>query len=129
MVSAVGAVGALGVVRVRKGVSKVGCLFVVLVLAATVYFGEKVGHAVWNYYIYRDRMVTEARFASHRTDAAIKRRIAAFADSLGLPESARNVIVRRGPNSIFIFAEYYEHIELPGFVREFHFTPSATGSF
>jgi hypothetical protein len=74
-------------------------------------------------------MQTEARFAVHRTDAVIKRRIAEFADSLGMPEGAHNVIVRRGAHSIYIYAEYYEHIEMPGFVHEFHFNPSATAAF
>ena len=116
-------------VRSRRGASKIGCLFLLLVVAAIGYFGEKVGSVVWDYYLYRDRMKSEARFAAHRTDAVIKRRLAAFADSIGLPEGANNVIVRRGARSIYIYAEYYVHIELPGMVREFHFNPSATGTF
>ena len=113
----------------RRGATKLGCLFALLVLASVIYFGEKLGLAAYNYFVFRDRMETEARFASHRTDAVIKRRIAEFADSLGMPEGARNIVVRRGPHSIYIYADYYEHIELPLFVREFHFTPSATGAF
>jgi hypothetical protein len=116
-------------VRNRRGASKIGCLFMTLVVAAVCYFGVGVGEVFWNYYQYLDRMKTEVRFAAHRTDAVIKRRVADFADSLGLPESARNVTVRRGDHTFYIFADYYEHVELPWYVREIHLNPSATGTF
>ncbi|HEY4658965.1 MAG TPA: hypothetical protein VIH11_05610 [Gemmatimonadaceae bacterium] len=116
-------------VRTRRGASKIGCLFAALILAALVYFGAGIGQVFWSFYKYQDRMKQEARFAAHRSDAVIIRRVAAFADSLGLPEGARNVRVRRGNRMIYIWAEYYEHLELPGFVKEWHFNPSATGTF
>jgi len=116
-------------VRNRRGAGKIGCLFVMLVVAVVCYFGVGIAEVFWDYYQFKDRMQTEARFAAHRTDAVIKRRVADFADSLGLPEGARNVTVRRGDHSIYIFAEYYEHLELPGFVREILLSPSATGTF
>jgi hypothetical protein len=116
-------------VRARRGVGKLGCLVLLLIVAVVGYFGEKVGVAYWHDYLYRDRMRAEAEFASRRSDVLIKRRLAAFADSIGLPEGASNVIVRRGAHSIYIYAEYYQHIEMPGFVREFHFSPSASGTF
>jgi hypothetical protein len=116
-------------VSLRRGASKVGCLLTLLVVAALGYFAVNVGEVYIKYFEYKDKMEQEARFAAHRSDAVIRRRIIAYADSLGLPEGARNVIVRRGDHIIFIFAEYYEHIELPGYVRELHFNPSATGTF
>ncbi len=61
--------------------------------------------------------------------AVIKRRILAFADSIGLPEAARHVHVKRGQKMISIWAEYYDNIELPGIVREIHFNPQASGPF
>jgi hypothetical protein len=100
-----------------------------LVVTAVCYFGYNVGEAYFTFYRFQDRMGSEAKFAAHRTDAAIKTRIAAFADSLGLPESAQNVVVRRGKHQIFIYANYIVHIELPGQVRELKFNPSATGNF
>ena len=116
-------------VRYRRGASRIGCLLLLLILTAIGYFGFNVGEAYFNFFRYQDRMKGEAQFAVHNTDAVIKTRIAAFADSLGLPESAHNVIVRRGQHEIFIYADYIVHIELPGHVREFHFNPSATGNF
>ena len=77
----------------------------------------------------RSNPPSEAKFAAHRTDDAIKVCIAQFADSLGLPESAQNVVVRRGKHEIFIYANYIVHIELPGQVRELKFNPTATGNF
>jgi hypothetical protein len=102
---------------------------VLLVLTAVGYFGFNFGEAYLAFYRYQDRMKGEAKFAAHTTDAAIKMRVAAFADSLGLPEPADNVVVRRGEHDIFIYANYTVRIELPGHVREVHFNPSATGTF
>jgi hypothetical protein len=116
-------------VRSRRGAGKIGCLLMLLIVAAAGYFGMGVGEAFWNFYQYQDRMKTEARFAASRSDAVIKRRVAAFADSLGLPVGANNVTVRRGDHMIYIFADYDEHIVLPGFSRDFHMNPSAAGTF
>ena len=116
-------------VRLRRGRSQLGCLFTLLVLSAIVYFGVNVADVFWNFYQYQDRMEQEARFAAHRSDAVIKRRLAVFADSLGLPEGARNVRVRRGDKTITIWTEYYQHMELPGVVHEFYLNPHASGTF
>ena len=109
--------------RTRRGVGKIGCLVILLVGAAIVYFGLGVGEVYWNYFQYRDRMQQEARFAGSRTDGVIKRRISLFADSLGLPEAARQVQVRRTGKHIVIWAEYYENIELPFLSRELLLAP------
>ncbi len=116
-------------VRSRRGAGRIGCLLVLLIITAIGYFGANVGEAYWNFYRYQDRMKSEALFAGHNTDAVIKARIAGFADSLGLPDPANNVIVRRGEHDIFIYADYEVRVELPGQVRVLHFNPSATGTF
>ncbi len=117
------------VTRRRVGSARAGCLVMLLGAAATVYFAMNLGKVWWDYFQYEDRMKQEARFAQHRTDAVIRRRLRAFADSVGLPEAARNLRVRRRNGVIHIEAEYYEHVELPGFVREFRFNPQATQPF
>jgi hypothetical protein len=116
-------------VRHRRGAARIGCLLVLLVVAAIGYFGFNIGEAYFNFYRYEDRMKSEASFAAHTTDAAIEHSVAAFADSLGLPAPASQVVVRRGEHDIFIYANYDVHIELPGFKRDVHFNPSATGTF
>ena len=113
----------------RRGAGKIGCLFMLLVATAIGYYGYYIGEAYWNAYQFQDAMKAEAKFASHRSDAVIKRRIVEFADSLGLPDDAKVVTVRRGDHMIFIFADYMEHVELPGFKRDFHMNPTATGTF
>src|SRR5882762_5702037 len=97
----------------RRGASKLGCLFTLLILAAIGYFGVNVGKHMWNYYVFKDAMQEEAHFAANRTDAVIKRRLQALVDSLGLPESAKNIRIKRSGKVILIFTEYYEHIEFP----------------
>jgi hypothetical protein len=111
------------VMRTRRGAGKIGCLLVLMVVAAIGYFGLGVGQVYWNYFQYRDRMQQEARFAGSRTDGVIKRRITLYADSLGLPEAARQVRVKRSGTHIVIWAEYYENLELPFLSRELLLSP------
>ena len=116
-------------VKARRGVGRIGCLVMLLIVTAIGYFGFNLGQAYFDFYRYQDRMKSEAKFAGGSTDAAIKMRIAAYADSLGLPEPANKVVVRRGQHDMFNDANYDVQIELPGHVREVHFNPSATGTF
>jgi hypothetical protein len=113
----------------RRGGSKLGCLVSILVVASIGYFGINTGKHYWRYLQFRDRMHTEVRFSAHKPDSLIIGRLRLAADSLGLPESARNVTVRRANRIIFINADYYEYVEFPGFVKEIHFAPSAMGPF
>jgi hypothetical protein len=116
-------------VRSRRGAGRIGCLLLLLIVAAAGYFGFPVGEAYFAFYRYQDRMKSEARFAAHNSDAVIRARVGGFADSLGLPDPADNVIVRRGQHEIFIYADYVVSVKLPGQVKEIHFNPSATGTF
>src|SRR5207249_1483386 len=111
-----------------RGVSMLGCLVSVLILATILYFGVRVGRVYLRYYEYRDVMLEQARFAGHLTDAQIARRLAATADSLGLPEEAGRAAIQRGSNSIVIESDYSERIELPFTVREVRLRPRATGT-
>lgn len=114
-------------VTTRRGASSIGCLFGLLVLAAVAYFGVNVGEAYWRYYQFRDDIQQEVRFAGHNTNDAIVTRLRAAADSLGLPEAAGHVIIRRIRGVISIESLYNEPVELPGHVRELHFHPRAEG--
>jgi len=113
--------------RRRSGRSTLGCLVILLLLTAIAYFGVDVGEVYARYYRLQDAMHQEVRFARSRTDADIKRRLQAFADSVGLPAEAGRVSVKRGEHSISVWSEYDERVELPHFVRDFHFTPHADG--
>ncbi len=115
--------------KARRGEGTVGCLFSIFVAIALVYFGINAGRPFWDYYQFQDRMTQEARFAANRSDVTIQRRLRDYADSLGLPEAAQKVKVRRRSGTIEIWSEYYVNIEFPGFVREQHFTPRAVGTY
>jgi hypothetical protein len=88
-----------------------------------VYFGANIGEVYLRFYRLRDAMVQEARFARVRDDNAIRLRLRALADSLGLPDDAHGFVVRRHTDRIYISTEYTELVELPLFVRAFHFAP------
>jgi hypothetical protein len=116
-------------VNTRAGKGVLGTLFVLVLIGAVAHFGWNVGNTYWRFYQYEDRMKQEARFALHRSDELITRRLRAYADSLKLPVGAHKVNVRRRQGTIQIWAEYYELVEFPGFVREIYFHPQAVGTF
>jgi hypothetical protein len=103
-------------------------MLVVLVMALG-YFGVNIGRPFLNDYRFKDRMRQEARFAAKRSDLTIQRRLETYADSLGLPEAARKVQVRRRQGTIEIWTEYYVVVEFPGIVRELHFSPQVVGTY
>lgn len=113
----------------RPGKGTLGCLFTIFVVIALGYFGVNAGQPFWHNYKYEDRMKQEAQFAAKRGDVTIQRRLRAYADSLGLPETAQRVGVRRRAGTIEIWADYYVVIEFPGVLREVHFTPRVVGTF
>ena len=116
-------------VRSRQGSSSLGCLFALLLLSAAGYFAVNVGEVYLRYFKFKDAMRQEVRFASHNSDQVILRHLRAQADSLGLPEAAGEVTLQRSGRHIEIESEYYEHIELPLYVREVRFNPHAEGIF
>jgi hypothetical protein len=115
-------------VTTRRGASTLGCVFTLLIIAVVVYFGINIGGTYWRYYEFQDDMKQEIRFASHNADPSIIKTLRAEADSLGLPDDASDITLRRTQNAISIDAEYDDHIELPGYSRLVHFHPHAAGT-
>lgn len=113
----------------RRGATTLGCLFTLLIISALVYFGAGATEIYWRYLEFKDAMTTEARFRSKQPDSQIIARLKYVADSLGLPEDAGKVIIRRRGGEITIESHYEEYIELPGFAKEWHFEPRAVGGF
>src|SRR5512139_1566837 len=117
------------VTRARRGASRLGCLVSVLLAVTVAYFGFNIGEVYLRFYRMRDAMSQEARFAQNRDDVAIRIRLAALADSLGLPDDAGRIVIRRDARSVTISTDYSEHVELPLFVRTFRFTPRVVHAF
>ena len=113
----------------RRGTARLGCIAALIFVGAVGYFSFNVGRVALGYYRFEDRMKQEARFAAKRTDAQIRDRLIAFADSLGLPEGAHHVHVRRVEHVMYIWSDYYLHVELPGYVREVRLSPQVSGAF
>ena len=113
----------------RRGRSTLGCLFTLLVIVAVGYFAVNVGEVYFRYYQFRDSMEQAARFAAHYDDDGLRQRLRLAADSLNLPESAHQVQVRRREHHIVIWTEYFDHIEMPGYVREVRLSPRVESSF
>ena len=113
----------------RRGNTKLGCLVSLLLGVTVVYFGVGIGEVYFRSYRFQDEMHQQARFAHQIPDTTIRRHLRQVADSLGLPDEAGNVRIRRTSRGIDIWAEYQENLELPGFVRVVRFRPTASGTF
>jgi hypothetical protein len=98
-----------------------------LIVAAVGYFGVNAGESYWRFFQYQDAMQQEARFAGQKTNEQILARLRASVDSLGLPDEAAMISIRRTANSIAIEASYDEHVEMPMYVRAIHYRPHAEG--
>ena len=116
-------------VTARAGRSTLGCLFTILIVSVVAYFGVNVGEVYLRYFRFRDGIRQEARFARQRSDETIKSHLRALADSLGLPDEASRITVRRGDGRIVIRTRYTETVEMPGYVRDFHFEPVGEARF
>jgi hypothetical protein len=114
-------------VRSRRGASSLGCLFTLLIVAVVIYFGVNIGEVYWRNYEFQDDMTQEVRFAAHSPDENIRNRLKAAADSLELPDDARDILIRRSQTTISIEAQYYQRIELPMYARNVLFHPHAEG--
>lgn len=113
----------------RAGRTNLGCLFGLLLVVAIAYFGFNVGEAFWRSYKFEDAMRQQIRFALQRSNRQITAALQAKADSLGLPDDARRIRVRRTRDGISISAAYVEIVEFPLFVREIPFTPHVERKF
>jgi hypothetical protein len=116
-------------VSLRRGRSSLGCLFMLLVVSVLVYFGIKIGEVYWRAYEFEDVMKQEVRFAGQISNDRMLLHLRAVADSLDLPQKAQQIVITRGRGHIVVETEYDELVELPLFVRAFHFSPRAEASY
>lgn len=116
-------------VKSRAGITRNGCLVVLLLFAAVVYFGIPIGETYFRYLEYKDRMKVELKFRGGLPNERITRNLQMAADSIGLPEEAGNVLITRKDRQITVEADYEEIIHLPGYQRVIRFKPSATDTY
>ncbi len=112
----------------RRGASRRGCLFSVLLLVALLYYGVDVIGVYLRYWQLRDEMNSAAALAPSLDDETIQRRLVAAAEELRLPVEARRFVIRRRerPREIRISTSYAETIDLPFTKYTFHLRPEAS---
>jgi hypothetical protein len=109
----------------RRGASWLGCLVLLALLAGALYYGVHIGHVYMRFYELRDEMHQQARFASQLTDEAIRQRLLARADSLGIPSPVFRIDRDGRLSRITIEGHYTESVELPLFRHTFDLRPRA----
>jgi hypothetical protein len=113
--------------RSRAGGTRLGCLLTMAVVGALIYYGTSIGQMYMRFYRFEDAFKQEVKFAGHHTDTEIKDHLRSLADTLELPADAHVVFVKRKPDHILLWNEYYYHVELPFYSRDFYFNPHAEG--
>jgi len=96
--------------------TRLGCLFSLLLLSTATYYGVNLGGVYMKYYRMQDEMRTQAKVAPSIDDATIRRRILRKIESLALPADARRELqVRRTlrPLEIRIHTTYRDTLVLP----------------
>jgi hypothetical protein len=118
-------------VKSRPGKSSLGCLFMLLLVSAGLYFGVNIGETYWRYYQYVDAMRQELKYNGARPDSLIREHLWVEADSLGLPEDAKEIAIDRDARArtVRVSADYAEQIELPLMVRTITFHPHAEDTY
>ncbi len=100
----------------RHGRGLLGCLIPVALVGIAIYLGVQFGRPWFASQQYRDEMRSAAQIATTLSDAAIRARVVARADSLGLPTDARkNLRITRldNPERIVIESNYSVVIDVP----------------
>lgn len=111
----------------RRGSAGMGCLSWLLILAIVVFVGIHVGAPYMRYYRFRDAVDQQVRYATFRSNDAMREQIWAAADSLGLPEEAYHVTVERAPSQIRVFGSYIDTWQLFRYSRPVHFILNEQG--
>jgi hypothetical protein len=99
----------------------------VVLVAAGIYYGIPIARLYIDYYQMKDEMQVQARFAVNIDDDAIRRRLRAKAEELGLPPESRRIsIVRRSrPREIVITTTWPDTLRLPLYKRPITLRPEA----
>ena len=113
--------------RNARGMSRLGCLFTLLLVATGLYYGVNIGGVYLKYYRLVDEMRTQARVAPSIDDGTIRRRLLRTVDQLNLPPEARSVTIRRTqrPREIRISTTYQDTLVLPFYKYAITLTPEA----
>ena len=101
----------------RRGVANLGCLGWILIIAIVAYLGSHIAAPYMRYYRFRDAVDQQARFATFRSDDAIRKELWAAADSIGLPESAYHLNVERTTSDLRISGAYHDRWEIPHYIH------------
>ncbi len=109
----------------ERGVTRIGCLFSILVLMGVIYFGLPVAGMYVRYFRMKNEMQTQARFAPSIDDGTIRRRLLQTIENLGLPAEASQLRIRRinRPREIIISTSWEENITLPFYTWVQRFEP------
>ena len=103
--------------RVRNdgGKTKMGCLLVLVLLGASVYYGIAPTQSQIRYVQMKDYMRTQARFATNLDDDVIRRRLRDKSTELHLPTDAHRISIRRRgrPREIIISTTWQDTLPLP----------------
>ena len=112
--------------RRRSGKVPIRFLLTLLLVGGAVFYGIGPARGYLKYYVMKDEMQVQARFAVNLSDTDIRRRLRAKATELKLPSDAQHITIRRRgrPREITVSTSWPDTIVLPFYTIPFTYRPS-----
>ena len=116
----------------EAGKVKLGCLVILILLVGAIVVGKDFGAVYLRYYQMQDEVKSQGSFAPALSDKAIRDRLVARADTLGIPLGPTDWYIHRttSPAAIVIRGAYDDSVvvQLFGYRKVFlmHFVPTIT---
>ena len=118
--------------RGEAGKAKLGCLVMLVLIVCALILAKDFGAVYLRYYQIQDEVKSQGAFAPGLSDKAIRDRLVARADTLGIPLGPGDWYIKRltNPAQIVIRGAYDDSVvvQLFGYRRVFlmHFVPTIT---
>ncbi len=119
----------LGILRDRRGVGTVGCVFSLLVFGAGVYVAYLFAVVLYDYNAFEQAVAEMIPYYKHHKADFIHGAVLEIANEdfdLGLKEEQVKVVIEG--NRIIIDIEYDRQVELPFYTHTIKFSPHFTGA-
>jgi hypothetical protein len=116
----------------EAGKVKLGCLVMLALVVGAIVVGKDFGAVYLRYYQMQDEVKSQGSFAPALSDKAIRDRLVARADTLGIPLGPRDWYIKRmtSPAEITIRGAYDDSVvvQVFGYRKVFlmHFVPTIT---
>jgi hypothetical protein len=100
----------------NRGITSLGCLVWILIVAILTFFGVKIGQAYWNYYNVREQvreaLVWAVGSMQPKAEGDVAQRVLSNATGVGVNLTSRNIRISQTPDVMTITTAWQEEVDL-----------------